>query len=115
MTPRNKQFSSFASLLLDEILSYQYGMMGPSDWWKEKAHDALARRAYDFAAHIVCCVEPESPTARPLSEVMRTIQDMTQWPDEIEADFAAWIATRPDPAMVERFLTRFRRDAAREE
>lgn len=102
LTPRDRQFANFAGLLAAEL-----SRADPS-YWPQLA----ARRAYDLVWHTLAQVDPAALDFQPLAHVMRTIPDMLAWPDEMEAQYGAWLSTRPDPADVEQALTLWRRRAA---
>jgi hypothetical protein len=97
-TPRDAQFARFAHLLLADLVRAD-----PSFW-----PTLVARRVYDLLWHTLARLDPALLDSMPLAHVMRTLPDLAAWPDETEAQYRAWLSTRPDPACVEQALTRWR-------
>ncbi len=83
--PRDTQFAGFAKLLWDELpiepeddeLSAAY------DAWSDACEQIIARRAYDFAYHVVRKVIAMECTAEfVIRSELHEVPDLTTWPEE---------------------------------
>lgn len=85
--PRNTQFTGFACRLLQELLD-QGAYVAISEWAtggdSAKSEQLIARRAYDFAAHILDAAEVDL-CGHATPDLVKKIPDLTEWPEEAAA------------------------------
>lgn len=78
--PRDTQFAGFAALLANDIQNASDVFIDTiDDLWLEKWERVIARRAYDFAKHVLGEVSYDG--APYLDSHVQNISDLTQWPE----------------------------------
>jgi hypothetical protein len=88
MSNRDAQFQNFAKLLMQDLLSENrvyanivegYGL--------EESQEIIARRAYDFAQHVLNSFElGDLETCDGRDEILFNIPDLTEWPEREESE-----------------------------
>ncbi len=88
MSDRETRFLGFAKLLCEELDELSADESIGSDAFGEIIHTHLARRAYDFAIHVLANTSPNLLDVGSAAEAMPSLPDMTAWPTQEEIEQA---------------------------